>query len=355
MQISLPPEGSQVRELQKSTMPRAVYIFLLVLAAWIPLTSVATSCNFPCDQSSCGQPRACPQGYAMEPCGCCTLCAKLEGEECGGFGNRFGSCGIGLYCNKTSDSLQSTGNCTRLCEYPCNHNFLITTINMSYKRHLSPAGCMYHHGNTVSYLNIGTNVTEGCTVWYVAAQILSPSQYTAIYPATLPSTPLHCHLPLYTATYPTTLPPTLLHCHLPRYTATYPSTLPSTPLHCHLPHYTATYPAILPPTPLYCHLPHYTATYPAILPPTPLHCHLPYYTPASHLILIITKPIYPSLLPNSACVKDMDLRCWQKAEKCRSPDLRPNALPTLARPTSSVAPNSYPEFEKPKNPFDYTN
>lgn len=37
-------------------------------------------------------------GEVLEPCGCCKVCAKAEGEQCGGPFGISGECGEGLRC-----------------------------------------------------------------------------------------------------------------------------------------------------------------------------------------------------------------------------------------------------------------
>nr|AGV98853.1 androcin [Androctonus bicolor]AGV98854.1 androcin [Androctonus bicolor] len=55
-----------------------------------------------CDKSKCPQINAsdCPAGITLDACRCCDVCAKAEGEECGGPYNMRGKCGIGLNCQK---------------------------------------------------------------------------------------------------------------------------------------------------------------------------------------------------------------------------------------------------------------
>ncbi|GIY74442.1 IGFBP N-terminal domain-containing protein [Caerostris extrusa] len=40
----------------------------------------------------------CKGGWTLGICGCCKVCAKLEGEECGGQHNYLGKCDKGLVC-----------------------------------------------------------------------------------------------------------------------------------------------------------------------------------------------------------------------------------------------------------------
>lgn len=48
-------------------------------------------------------------GTTLDVCGCCTVCAKVEGEACGGPWNLKGVCDKGLKCKPKSDL--RPGNC----------------------------------------------------------------------------------------------------------------------------------------------------------------------------------------------------------------------------------------------------
>ena len=61
---------------------------------------------------------SCEGGLAPGACGCCKVCAKLIGEECGGFWGKDGTCDDGLECITDSDPefgiplfQQATGRC----------------------------------------------------------------------------------------------------------------------------------------------------------------------------------------------------------------------------------------------------
>ena len=46
----------------------------------------------------------CKGGYTLGICHCCTFCAKIEGEKCGGTWNYYGKCDVGLKCVTAVDS-----------------------------------------------------------------------------------------------------------------------------------------------------------------------------------------------------------------------------------------------------------
>lgn len=47
----------------------------------------------------------CKGGKTTDICGCCPVCAKQIGEDCGGEWNYLGKCDVGLYCKASSSSL----------------------------------------------------------------------------------------------------------------------------------------------------------------------------------------------------------------------------------------------------------
>ena len=46
----------------------------------------------------CIRPTSCPTGYRYDMCNCCEVCAKAEGEVCGGSNYVEGQCGHGMGC-----------------------------------------------------------------------------------------------------------------------------------------------------------------------------------------------------------------------------------------------------------------
>jgi len=57
----------------------------------------------PCERVHCSPRRPsrlrCRGGVVRGVCNCCPVCAKLEGDPCGGQWNYLGRCDIGLYCD----------------------------------------------------------------------------------------------------------------------------------------------------------------------------------------------------------------------------------------------------------------
>ncbi|XP_071964831.1 cysteine-rich motor neuron 1 protein-like isoform X2 [Antedon mediterranea] len=62
----------------------------------------------PCNEVHCSPRKAsklkCPGGVTTGVCGCCPVCAKQEGEKCGGTHNYMGKCDAGLECVEVEDT-----------------------------------------------------------------------------------------------------------------------------------------------------------------------------------------------------------------------------------------------------------
>jgi len=60
----------------------------------------------PCERVHCSPRRPsrlrCRGGVVRGVCNCCPVCAKLEGDPCGGQWNYLGTCDVGLYCDTAS-------------------------------------------------------------------------------------------------------------------------------------------------------------------------------------------------------------------------------------------------------------
>ena len=72
-------------------------IYLPTVHSFAPPLGTGWGCA-PCDQSGC-PPVTCEETLQyVDECGCCVLCAKEEGERCGGEGGVGGRCKYGLHC-----------------------------------------------------------------------------------------------------------------------------------------------------------------------------------------------------------------------------------------------------------------
>ncbi|XP_049645908.1 insulin-like growth factor-binding protein 7 [Suncus etruscus] len=87
--------------------PRALLLVAaagLLLLLLLPLSSSSSSdaCG-PCEPASCPPlpPRGCPLGETRDACGCCPVCARGEGEPCGGGGPGRAHCAQGMECVKS--------------------------------------------------------------------------------------------------------------------------------------------------------------------------------------------------------------------------------------------------------------
>ena len=58
---------------------------------------ISLSC-IPCSWVQCSAPVNCKGGLVKSICGCCNVCAKVEGERCGGQWQTLGRCDSGLKC-----------------------------------------------------------------------------------------------------------------------------------------------------------------------------------------------------------------------------------------------------------------
>lgn len=75
-----------------------------LLLLLLPLSSSSSSdaCG-PCEPAACPAlpPQGCPLGETRDACGCCPVCARGEGEACGGGGAGRGHCAPGMECVKS--------------------------------------------------------------------------------------------------------------------------------------------------------------------------------------------------------------------------------------------------------------
>lgn len=74
-------------------------IGLLFIGSLLVTFSPADSLScIPCSWVRCTAPVNCKGGLVKSICGCCSICAKVEGERCGGQWQTLGRCDSGLKC-----------------------------------------------------------------------------------------------------------------------------------------------------------------------------------------------------------------------------------------------------------------
>ncbi|KAL6427343.1 hypothetical protein ACFW04_008719 [Cataglyphis niger] len=74
---------------------------LLLLGGIVVLSlAVARALSCVCSPLECDvlTDEDCPGGLTWDPCRCCKVCARVEGEPCGGLFGFSGSCAVGLQC-----------------------------------------------------------------------------------------------------------------------------------------------------------------------------------------------------------------------------------------------------------------
>jgi len=84
--------------------------FLLSIIA-VAISCVSSLSCQPCHEHMCSATTACKGGFVKDVCGCCDVCAKLEGEECGGEWDMHGKCSRGLRCVQSSERPFGSGVC----------------------------------------------------------------------------------------------------------------------------------------------------------------------------------------------------------------------------------------------------
>ncbi|XP_018354526.1 PREDICTED: cysteine-rich motor neuron 1 protein, partial [Trachymyrmex septentrionalis] len=74
---------------------------LLLLGGIVVLSlAVARALSCVCSPLECDvlTDEDCPGGLTWDPCRCCKVCARVEGEPCGGLFGFSGTCAVGLQC-----------------------------------------------------------------------------------------------------------------------------------------------------------------------------------------------------------------------------------------------------------------
>ena len=96
---------------------KTILIIALVFSAILTITQ-ALSC-LPCHQVTCHSLSKlnCKGGLTRNVCNCCTACAKVKGEKCGGPWNINGVCDCGLRCYKSPRNIKRLGefNASGIC------------------------------------------------------------------------------------------------------------------------------------------------------------------------------------------------------------------------------------------------
>lgn len=84
-------------------------------AALLFLGLVALAKSMPscpnCLEVHCHPEEDCAHGATKDECGCCDVCAKGLGEECGGYRNHGGTCAENLICKPNLVIHQLPGQC----------------------------------------------------------------------------------------------------------------------------------------------------------------------------------------------------------------------------------------------------
>ncbi|KAG5275571.1 hypothetical protein AALO_G00121860 [Alosa alosa] len=75
----------------------AKYILILQIIILFVTTCQTLLC-IPCHKVTCKDPEDCKGGLVRSICGCCNVCAKVKGEDCGGQLDLRGICDQGLKC-----------------------------------------------------------------------------------------------------------------------------------------------------------------------------------------------------------------------------------------------------------------
>jgi len=84
---------------------------ILVVLACLISEGLSLRC-LPCQEAECSPPSCCASGsVTLGVCGCCQVCAKAEGETCGGPWATSGSCAAGLRCFRQCGDVEDEEYC----------------------------------------------------------------------------------------------------------------------------------------------------------------------------------------------------------------------------------------------------
>jgi len=87
-------------------------IVSVLFASMVTLSSGQTTldqCGF-CDVEACAPMGICAAGITLDPCGCCFVCGRVEGEKCDNYTlplaqkNQYGFCGESMACLLRTDT-----------------------------------------------------------------------------------------------------------------------------------------------------------------------------------------------------------------------------------------------------------
>ncbi|VDI04560.1 Hypothetical predicted protein [Mytilus galloprovincialis] len=88
---------------------------ILIITSFVSsITCLSCDCDYRHRDTYCGPVPTCPatSTLVLDPCGCCQICSKIEGEVCGGPWKIYGKCTSGLSCQASvpTDTLGAGGN-----------------------------------------------------------------------------------------------------------------------------------------------------------------------------------------------------------------------------------------------------
>ncbi|XP_020611103.1 papilin-like isoform X3 [Orbicella faveolata] len=131
---------------------------LLFIGSFLMMCSpvISLSC-IPCSWVRCSTPVNCKGGLVKSICGCCNVCAKVEGERCGGQWQTLGRCDSGLKCVVRDGHLKAAeGTCEpAVCKgKKCGFRKVCTKGNDGFPFCTCPQACSgYKHKPVCGYSN----------------------------------------------------------------------------------------------------------------------------------------------------------------------------------------------------------
>ncbi|XP_078379710.1 cysteine-rich motor neuron 1 protein-like isoform X2 [Oculina patagonica] len=133
-------------------------IGLLFIGSFLVTFSPAVSLScIPCSWVRCTAPVDCKGGLVKSICGCCSVCAKVEGEGCGGQWQTLGRCDSGLKCVVRDGRLKAgAGTCEpAVCKgKKCGFREVCTLGNDGFPMCTCPQACNgYKHKPVCGYTN----------------------------------------------------------------------------------------------------------------------------------------------------------------------------------------------------------